>query len=366
MRLTEFEGKQIFSKYKIKIPKGFLISNPKEIVKNLDFNNFNEYSVKAQILLGKRGKLGAIQFADKSNLSQVAKSLFNKKFEGFDVNKLLIEEKISLDKQFYLGITLSRKDDSYILVFSEQGGADIEEISKSSPESIKKLAILKPQRKDLIRFFPNSKFKDKLIDTAMKLFKIVYDYDAVLVEINPLINIKNHLVALDSKIIIDDNALFRHQDIAKEKEMQLSRIEREAFHLGVSFVQLSGNIAVISNGAGLVMATLDLIDYYGGKPANFLDIGAGAGMKEIFEGLKMLLEEKPKGILINIFAGMTRCDEIANGIIKFRKQYKIKIPFVVRMIGTNEEDAKLMLKKENIEMLDSMEECVKKIVKEIH
>ena len=362
MRLKEYQGKEIFRKYGINIPKGFVISKLSDLNKKLNTLKSSEYTVKAQILIGKRGKLGAVKFADKNNIKSITSSLLNKNFDGYIAKEFLIEEKFELNEQIYLGLTLSRKTNNYILIYSDKGGADIEEISIKEPKSIKKITFFRPNKKELVKIFSDSKYKKELVKTTQKLFQIMLDYDAILVEINPLIIIKNKIIALDSKIILDDNALFRHPEFIKEKEMQLSRLEREAFHSGISFVQLNGNIAVISNGAGLVMATLDLINYYGGKPANFLDIGAGAGMKEIFEGLKILLEENPKGIFINVFAGMTRCDEIAEGIVKFKRKYNKKIPFVVTMIGTNENKAKKILEKENIEMLDSMESCVKKII----
>lgn len=365
MRLKEFEGKQIFNKYKISTPKGFIISNLNELQKNIGKYKFDEYSVKAQILIGKRGKLGGVKFTSKNNLRKTCQLLLNKNIAGLKVEELLVEEKHNLDKQFYLAITLSRKDNSYVMIYSEKGGAEIEEIASKDPKAIKKFPFVSPNRNLIRSLFKNNKYKNELTSIALSLAKIIIDYDAILVEINPLIVINNKLIALDSKIILDDNALYRHEELLKVKELQLSKLEKEAFHYGISFVELKGNIAVISNGAGLVMATLDLINYYGGKPANFLDIGAGAGIDEIFRGLNLLIEEKPKGILINVFAGMTKCDEIADGIVKFRKKYKLKIPFVVRMIGTNEEEAKLILKKENINMLDSMEDCVKKIVKSV-
>src|SRR3989344_6098421 len=304
MRLKEYEGKEIFTKYNINIPKGFVISSLNQLSKTNNLNS-EEFTVKAQILIGKRGKLGGVKFANKINLKKACSTLLNKEIEGIKVKEVLIEEKLFLEKQIYLGITISRKEDSYILIYSDKGGAEIEEISKSDPSSIYKHPFTKIDLNKLPKFFRKSKYK---------------------------------------------NALYRHPEFIKVKEAQLSKLEKEAFHQGISFVQLKGTIAVISNGAGLVMATLDLLDYYGAKPANFLDIGAGAGMKEIFEGLNILLKENPKGILINIFAGMTRCDEIALGIVKFKNKRNTKIPFVVRMIGTNEDEAKSILKKQNIEM----------------
>ena len=361
MRLKEYEGKEIFTKYNINIPKGFVISSLNQLSKKNNLNS-EEFTVKAQILIGKRGKLGGVKFANKINLKKSCSTLLNKEIEGIKVKEVLIEEKLFLEKQIYLGITISRKEDSYILIYSDKGGAEIEEISKSDPSSIYKHPFTKIDLNKLPKFFNKSKYKNELAKIVYAMYKILLDYDAILVEINPLVLSNKKFIAIDSKIILDDNALYRHPEFIKVKEAQLSKLEKEAFHQGISFVQLKGTIAVISNGAGLVMATLDLLDYYGAKPANFLDIGAGAGMKEIFEGLNILLKENPKGILINIFAGMTRCDEIALGIVKFKNKRNTKIPFVVRMIGTNEDEAKSILKKQNIEMLDSMEQCVRKIV----
>ena len=281
MRLKEYEGKEIFTKYNINIPKGFVISSLNQLSKK---NNLKaeEYTIKAQILIGRRGKLGGVKFSNKLNLKKACSNLLNKEIEGIKVKEVLIEEELYLEKQIYLGITISRKDDSYILIYSDKGGVEIEEISKSDPRSINKYPFTKLDLSKLPKLFNKSKYKKDLAKIVYSMYKILLDYDAILVEINPLVLSNKKLIAIDSKIILDDNALYRHPEFIKVKEAQLSKLEKEEFNKGISFVQLNGTIAVISNGAGLVMATLDLLDYYGAKPANFLDIGAGAGMKKIF------------------------------------------------------------------------------------
>ena len=212
MRLKEYEGKKIFSKYNISVPRGFLISKLSDLNKNLKKLKLNEYTVKAQLLIGKRGKLGAVKFANKKSIRSVCSSLFEKTFDDLEVKELLIEEKYVLKEQIYLGVTLSRQTDNYVLIYSNKGGADIEEISVTEPNSIKKNSFFKPSVKDLIELFSKSKYKKDLIKISQKLFQIMIDYDAILVEINPLIFVKNKIIALDSKIILDDNALFRHSD----------------------------------------------------------------------------------------------------------------------------------------------------------
>lgn len=188
------------------------------------------------------------------------------------------------------------------------------------------------------------------------------DYDAELVEINPLVLSDDKLTAADSKIIIDDNALFRHPEFLDKKQEELTEIEREANKYGLQYVELDGDIAVIGNGAGLVMATLDVINYFNGRAANFLDIGGGASVEMMEKALEIVLMKNPKGIFINIFGGITRCDDIANGIVNYVKKNKIKILMVIRMIGTNDKEGRAILNKNNIHALDSMEECAKTVV----
>jgi len=345
MKLKEYQGKEIFQNYGIKIPDSFLITSPEQI-KEIK----GPVALKAQVLHGGRGKAGLIQFATKKDARKKAEQIFKK-----GVKEILVEEKIKTKKEYYLSITIDRLEKKPLLIFSSQGGIDIEELAEKYPKKIKKYYIDE-------NFSPKEISKEIKIESGLveKIYRIFKEYDAELIEINPLALTKKGLLALDSKVVIDDNALYRHEF---KKDESLTEIEKKAQEADLSYVELNGNIGIIGNGAGLVMSTLDVVNYYGGKVANFLDVGGGASKEQMEKSLELVLIKKPKGIFINIFGGITRCDEIAKGIIDYKKKHKIKIPMVVRMIGTNEEEAKKMLKKNKIHFIDSMEDGAKKIVK---
>lgn len=320
MKLKEYEGKKIFKEYGIKIPKG-------KVIKVGDVYEKGDFIIKAQELQGERKKRGLIKDVNKDTIDEEISSLFSK------CNEILVEEKVKVDKEYYISITIDRLKKRPVLIFSKRGGVDIEDVDS---KDITKIVI------------DNGFFIDKVNDIAQKLYKIFNDYDCELVEINPLGLNKDGFVALDSKIIIDDNALFRHEEFYSKRE-------------DLNYVELDGNIGVIGNGAGLVMSTIDIIEYFNGKVANFLDLGGGADKEKMIKALEILLKKKVKGIFINIFGGITRCDEIANGLVEFKN----KVPIIVRMIGTNEEEAREILRKNNIEMVDSMEEGCRKIVENV-
>ncbi|MBM3200545.1 ADP-forming succinate--CoA ligase subunit beta [Candidatus Woesearchaeota archaeon] len=344
MKLKEYEGKEIFHKYGVKTPDGFLITNPDQI-KELK----GEVVLKAQVLHGGRGKAGLILFATNKDAKKKAEQIFKK-----GVKEILVEEKLKADKEYYLSITIDRFDKKPLLMFSAEGGIDIEELAKNHPEKIKKCYL--DENFSSKKASEDTKLPTTLIEQLCRVFK---ECDAELVEINPLALIGEDFIALDSKVIIDDNALFRHEF---KKDETLTEIEKKAQQADLSYVELDGNIGVIGNGAGLVMATLDVINYYGGKVANFLDVGGGANKEKMEKALELVLEKKPKGVFINIFGGITRCDEIAQGLVDYKNQHKLTIPLVVRMIGTNEHQGRDTLKKNGIHPIASMEEGAKKIV----
>ncbi len=357
MKLKEYEGKAIFKKYNIPIPNGVVISNLnklKDKLKKLPM----DLVVKSQILVAGRKKAGGIIFVDKNNVEEVASSLLYKKIKGMTVKELLIEEKLDIEKEFYISLIVDRSDKKVYLLISLEGGVDIEDLSRSHPEKILKVS---PDNEKDIEEFLNKLHNSKKLGIITKiLYKIMKDYDAELVEINPLVESKGKLIAADSKIIIDDNSLFRHPEFKMKRE--LIKIEAEAAKHGLNYVELEGDIGVIGNGAGLVMATLDILDYYGGKAANFLDVGGGASIERMEKALEITMTKNPKKIIINIFGGITKCDEIAKGIINFKKKNGITIPMVVRMIGTNEREAKKILEENGIFCMDSMEAAIKKVV----
>jgi succinyl-CoA synthetase beta subunit len=383
MRLKEYQGKELFNKYNIRIPDGFVISDNDDVDEKIDKNigNINRYNlvVKSQLLIGGRGKAGLIKFCNKKNIKKTIKELLNKKVGKESIKELLIEEKLNIKKEFYLSLTLNRTDKNITLIFSKEGGKDIEELSEKYPDktikvpinsklslniSNKKISIENYYNKKLLKNNQSIKKLDiELWNIVKKLYQIMIDYDTELVEINPLVLSHNKLIAVDSKIIIDDNALFRHPEFVDKRQEELADIEKKASKYGLEYVELDGNIAVIGNGAGLVMATLDVLDYFNGKPANFLDIGGGASIDKMEKALEIVLMKNPKGVFINIFGGITRCNDIAKGIVNYIKKNRINIPMVIRMIGTNEDEGRAILNKNNIHALDSMEECAKKIVR---
>ncbi|MBU4502734.1 MAG: ADP-forming succinate--CoA ligase subunit beta [Nanoarchaeota archaeon] len=344
MKLKEYQGKEIFHDNGIKIPDSFLITSPEQI-KELK----GEVVLKAQVLHGGRGKAGLIQTATQEDAKQKAEEMFKK-----DVKEILVEEKVDVKEEYYLSITIDRTEKKAMLMFSKEGGIDIEELAEKHPKKIKKYYLDE-------EFSPKKTAKELEIPQWLieKLYEIFKKYDLELIEINPLVKVDDNLLALDSKIIVDDNALFRQKF---EKDESLTDIEKKAKEAGLSYVELEGNIGIIGNGAGLVMSTLDMVNHYGGKVANFLDVGGGADKEKMEKSLELVMIKKPKGIFINIFGGITRCDDIAQGLIDYKKEHNIEIPVVIRMIGTNEEEAKKILEENQIHFINSMEEGAKKIV----
>ncbi len=322
MRLKEYQGKELFKKYGILVPKGKLITSIQADPSKL---------AKAQVLMGKRDKRGLIASATEENLERLFKHS----------KEILLEEKLEIEKEYYLVLTIDKEEKEIVVLFSEEGGIEIEKSKKIIKLSYNKLSK-----------FPDKKF----LPIIKSMYKLMRDYNALLVEINPLILSQNKLIAADSKIILDDNV--SHHEFKKS----LTPLEKEAENNGLSYVDLNGNIAIIGNGAGLVMATLDMIEYFGGKAANFLDLRGGASIEKMEKALGIVLEKNPKIIFINIFGGITKCDDIAKGLVNYRNKNKFGIPIIVRMIGTNEEEAKDFLIKNKIKIYDSMEEGAKKAV----
>ncbi|MAG78562.1 hypothetical protein CL616_04320 [archaeon] len=314
MKLTEKQGKEIFKEYGILIPEQDVEG---------------DVIVKAQVLVGGRGKAGGILKANKENVDEIKEKILSMEIKGEKVNEVLVEELIN-GEEHYLSVTIDRDLRDYICVASNKGGVDIESVSKDE--------IIKGKFEEI---------EDKVCKGKKKLFKkmlqIAKDKDAILVEINPLVLSNHKLYAVDSKIIIDDSAFFRQGFERKEG----------------NYVELEGDIGVIGNGAGLVMATLDTLAYFDGKPANFLDVGGGSSTEMVGRAIDRVLENKNvKKLFINIFAGISRCDEVAKAIVS----KNIEIPMVVRMVGTNQEEGRKILEESGIKAFDSMEECCREIV----
>ncbi|MEO0102849.1 MAG: ADP-forming succinate--CoA ligase subunit beta [candidate division WOR-3 bacterium] len=369
MKLYEFQAKEIFRASNIPCPKEKLVSSVEEGKSSVSEIGFPSV-LKAQVLVGGRGKAGGIKILEKEeDFLPTLESIFSLRIKDLPVEKVLISEKVEIERELYLSIILDRRLAQPIILASPFGGMDIEEIAKEKPKSIIKESInpllgLLPYQCRRIGFqlFPKEeKLLDKFASLLMSLTKVFFRYDAQLVEINPLVINKNgEFFALDAKMILDDNASFRHPEWAEYKTFE-EETEAEAKKEGLSYVRLSGEIGSIVNGAGLAMATLDLINRYGAQAANFLDIGGSSSPEKTKKALEIITRDKNvRVILLNIFGGITRCDDVAKGILAFLKEREINLPIVARLVGTNYEEAKTLLKEIPIIFTDTMKEAVKK------
>jgi len=360
MKLTEYQSKELFKKYNIPVPLSVLMEKQKFSLAKLKQLPDN-LVVKAQVLTGGRGKSGGILKGTKKDAPGLCKLLFSKKIKGLAVKEVLVEEQISFQKEFYLSLTIDRFFKNYVLLFSTKGGINIEQLYAEHHRSIKKVHFVTFNEKRIKNIFPSTHQKQLLV-IAKNMFVLMQKEDALLVEINPLVKSKKKLVATDAKVIIDSNALFRHTQY-KTTTSDLTVLEKKADKLGLQYVELEGNVAVIGNGAGLVMASLDTLSLLGGKPASFFDVGGGTGAYTMEKALTISLQKKGlKGIFINILAGITRCDEIAEGIVRYKKKHNIKLPVVVRMIGTHEKKGRATLEKNGIHAMQSMEKAAREII----
>ena len=374
MKLFEYEAKTMLAKYGIPTPQGGLATSTiqaSEVAAKLK----PPFAVKAQVLVAGRGKAGGILFAN--NVEEVAKAaskLLNMQIKGIQVRSIWVEEKIQIKRELYFGITTDRSEQSYVAVASGVGGMEIEEIAKKTPDKVIKVPVnpelgLRPfQTREIARKIGYAGNQiSELARILEKLYKVGMDNDAELIEMNPLVETNDgKFMAADARIIIDDNALFRHQELKKrllEGESELTPQELEAMKNDLAYVKLDGDVGVIGNGAGLVMATLDTIQYYGGKPANFLDVGGGAPSEKIALSLKIVLSDpKVKALFINILGGITRCDEVAKGILEAKEKVGVTKPMVIRLVGTNEEEGKKILTEAGIHVLESMDEAAQRVV----
>ena len=372
MKLFEYEAKKILVKNGIPIPEGKLVTSLKQVQTSIS-TLIPPYVVKAQVLASGRAKAGGIIFADSVlDVETAAKKLLNKQIKNLPVTSLLIEEKILIKRELYLGITVDRFNQSYVIIASSSGGTGIEEISYKRPDKIFKhlinpqLGVLPSHARDIATKLGYKGNQINILGKILEsLYHILVDNDAELIELNPLAETQNNqFVALDTHIIIDDNALFRHPKLKKRHSYKgLSHQEISALKHGLAYVKLDGNIGVIGNGAGLVMTTLDLIHHYSGKPANFLDIGGGAVSEKIETAFQIVYSDpNVEVLLINIFGGITRCDEVAKGIVEIKRKIDIKKPIIIRLVGTNEKEGRQILNKMGIPVLTNMEEATKKIV----
>ncbi|VVB93139.1 ATP-grasp domain protein [uncultured archaeon] len=362
MKLYEYDAKEIFKRKGIPVPEGILISDPGD-AGNIA-RKFGKVVIKAQVMTGGRGKAGGIAKASNPQEAyQSAQRILGMSIKGLHVNKLLVEEYKKPDKEMYLGITIDRAAKCPLIMVSPEGGIDIEEIAKTSPQKIMKMHInpLTGIHDYQVRTLAKSLNKDKSViiaDIIKKLYRVFIGYDCTLAEINPLADTQDGIFALDAKMVIDDNALFR-QDFREEETGSLEETARKN---GMSYVELDGDIGCIVNGAGLAMATLDMIKQYGGEPANFMDVRAGANEEQMKNALTIVSSNKKvKAIIINIFGGLTKCDEVARGIIDVIPE--LNVPLVIRLAGTNEEEGRTMLEKYHVTLVSSSEEAASEVVR---
>jgi succinyl-CoA synthetase beta subunit len=373
LKLFEYEAKTIFKAYGIPTPNGDLATNPidaRDIAKRIN----TPVAVKAQVLIAGRAKAGGILFASSpEEAKNAAEKLLNMKIRGVKVPAVWVEEKVSAKKELYYSVAVDRSNRSYLVVASSEGGVEIEEVAAKTPEKIVKVFV------DSVNGFRSYNARHvakrlgysgpQMLDLAsifMKHYQMAVEHDAELAEMNPLIEkTDGKFVAADTRIIIDDNALYRHPEFKKRplEEAELTPQELEAEKAGLAYVKLDGDIGIIGNGAGLVMATLDAIQLQGGYPANFLDVGGGASADMMATALNIVLSDpNVKVVFINIMGGITRCDEVANGILEAKKRIGFTKPIVIRLVGTNEEEGRSILTNAGIHVLNSMEEGAKKAV----
>ncbi|HWS23111.1 MAG TPA: ADP-forming succinate--CoA ligase subunit beta [Anaerolineales bacterium] len=372
MKLHEYQSKTIFSKFGIPIPKGKVAataSEARQIAKELG----GAVVVKSQVLVGGRGKAGGIKVAKTPDeVEQIAGQILAMEIKGLPVRKVLIDEAADIKKEIYLGITNDRAEKKPVIMTSAAGGVEIEEVARTNPELIVKvhinplIGIKDYQSRDIASAIDLPREHWKAFGEILKgLWEVYQSHDATLAEINPLvITGDGRLVALDGKMLIDDNALFRHQDLNDMRDTdEEAPSEIEARKYGLTFIKLDGNIGCMVNGAGLAMASMDILKLFGGDPANFLDIGGGASAEKVAAAMRIILADpNVKAILFNIFGGITRGDEVAKGILAAMEEVKPKVPMVVRLVGTNAVEGRALLSNANMITAETLAEAAQKAV----
>ena len=385
MNIHEHQAKEILKKYGATVPDGVYALTVQDLVEKAKYLKTEKFVLKAQIHAGGRGKAGGVKILDTlEDLAVAAKKLLGKKLvtpqtgdSGKEVKRLYVEASSNIEKEFYLSCLVDRANSKIAFISSDQGGMDIEEVARKSPDKILTTKIdfaneISDKDCDVIVkiFNLDAEINNKAKSLVKSIYKMFIETDASMVEINPLILTKeNKIICLDAKINFDDNALFRNPDIKKLRDLsEEDPLEIEASKHGLSYIKLDGNIGCMVNGAGLAMATMDIIKLYGEEPANFLDVGGGASKEIVTAGFKIILSDKNvKGILINIFGGIMKCDVLAQGVVDAAKEIKISVPLVVRLAGTNFQEGKDILEKSNLNIISAsnLSDAAKKIIKEI-
>ncbi len=382
MKIHEYQGKELLRRFGVPVPRGIVARSPEEAYQAAKELGTDVVVVKAQIHAGGRGKGGGVKLAKSpEEAREIARQMLGMKLvthqtgpEGREVRVLLIEEGLPIDKEFYLGIVLDRASGRPVFMASEAGGMDIEEVAAKTPEKILKETVDPAVG---FRAFQARKLafglgiSSELVNQAVKFMQSLYNaneqMDASLMEINPFLLTKdNRLIALDAKVNFDDNAMFRHQDFLDLRDLNEEEpLEIEASKYDLNYIKLDGNIACMVNGAGLAMATMDIIKLAGGEPANFLDVGGGASQERVEAAFRILLaDENVKAVLINIFGGIVRCDMVARGVVEAAKKLNIKVPVVVRLEGTNVEEGQRVIRESglNFTVANGMKDAAEKVV----
>jgi succinyl-CoA synthetase beta subunit len=373
VKLLEYQAKKVFRDYGIPTPRGALVDSV--LTAREAANGLGAVAIKAQLPVGGRGKVGGIQFADTPDDAEtVAGRLLGIEIREIKVKRLLVEEKLDIVDELYLGVVVDRRSKSYVVLASREGGIDIEEVASKTPERIVRYAVnpvlgLRGYHGRMIagQLGYSGKEMFSLASLIERLYRVAWEKDAELTEINPLALTPDGFVALDARLNIDDNALFRHQDLVEVSRLgefsDLSPREMEARDLGLTYVELDGNIGIVGNGAGLTMATIDTVALHGGHPANFLDLGGGASAERIAAGVSFVMgDSRVEAVFVNILGGITRCDDIARGLVMARSRNASEKPLVVRLVGTNEKEGRGILESQGIPTLETMEEAAQGVV----
>ena len=385
MNIHEYQAKKLLKEFGVPVPRGVYGRSVEEIIQKSKNLKTEKYVLKAQIHAGGRGKAGGVKIVDNfKDLEKQAKDLFGKKLitnqtgaQGKEVKRLYVEESSKIQNEFYLSCLIDRASSKIAFISSDQGGMDIEEIAKKNPEKINttrvnfKESVSDSDCEKIINIFNlKENIKKDGINLIKSIYKMFIETDANMVEINPLILTQdNNIICLDAKINFDDNALFRHPEILELRDLkEEDPTEIEASKHDLAYIKLDGSIGCMVNGAGLAMATMDIIKLYGHEPANFLDVGGGASKEKVSAAFKIILSDKNvKGILINIFGGIMRCDILAQGVVDAAKEIKISVPLVVRLAGTNSKEGNEILNNSGLKIISAndLNDAAKKIVEEI-
>lgn len=373
MKIHEYQAKDFFTRYEIPSAEGIVCQTVESCIEAYHTLNSSKVVIKAQVLTGGRGKAGGIKLAtSKDQVVSYANSILGMDIKGYTVDRVMVAQAVNIESEYYISLVIDRNSKSTILIMSKEGGIDIEEVAAKTPEKIFKIVIdpfigipsfIADSAARML--FNNNDIVKQAIPLIQNMYKLFIDTDASLVEINPLVVTKEgELLAIDAKMNFDDNALYRQKEIELLFEpTEEEKKEQQAKSKGFSFVHLGGKIGCMVNGAGLAMATMDMIKLYGGEPANFLDIGGSSNPNKVIEAMKLLLSDKDvQVVLINIFGGITRCDDVAKGLIEAFKQISTTIPIVIRLSGTNEKEGREILKDTSFHNANTMGDAIRKAV----